>query len=205
MTDYQSKRVADFGGVADYNFMHRPGFEGAAEVMQATSKLDENSIQGDALFVNAAAGNFTVKEDSKVFSVGFKNFPMDNFGVTDPDLKALAQQPVIPEIILLSEIREEETVPWYGGVFKDFANENDLSSVGMGEQKGAWLFAMDKEARLAESGLKENDVILSLNGEAVKNVNHFFIIQKLIPYIHVWNARVWRNQKEIEIKLDFEF
>ena len=59
---------------------------------------DANSISGDPMFVNPAAGDFRVKEGSPAFKIGFRNFPMDQFGVKKPSLKALARTPVIPEL-----------------------------------------------------------------------------------------------------------
>jgi len=51
---------------------------------------------GDAQFVNAAAGDFRVKKTSPALKLGFVNFPMDQFGVQSPRLKALARTPEIP-------------------------------------------------------------------------------------------------------------
>ncbi len=43
-------------------------------------------------------GDFRVKEGSPAFEIGFKNFPMDQFGVKKPSLKAIAKTPVIPAL-----------------------------------------------------------------------------------------------------------
>uniref|UniRef100_UPI00261A927B hypothetical protein n=1 Tax=uncultured Sunxiuqinia sp. TaxID=1573825 RepID=UPI00261A927B len=36
----------------------------------------------DPLFVDMESGNFKLKENSPAFKIGFKEFPLDNFGVT---------------------------------------------------------------------------------------------------------------------------
>ena len=58
--------------------------------------FDENSVHGDPMFVDPANGDFRVKEDSPAFKVGFKNFPMDQFGVKKPSLRAIAETPKMP-------------------------------------------------------------------------------------------------------------
>lgn len=45
--------------------------------------MDTNSIIADPLFSDADAWDFTVSDDSPALTVGFKNFPMDQFGLKD--------------------------------------------------------------------------------------------------------------------------
>ena len=63
---------------------------------QAKSKKlgwDANSVYGTAEFVDPKNLDFTVKAGSPVFETGFKNFPMDQFGVKKPELKKIARVP----------------------------------------------------------------------------------------------------------------
>jgi hypothetical protein len=50
---------------------------------------------GDPLFLNPTAGDFRVQPNSPALKLGFENFPMDQFGVTLPELKKLAEAPKI--------------------------------------------------------------------------------------------------------------
>jgi hypothetical protein len=54
---------------------------------------DSNSIAGDPMFINPAKGDFRVRADSPALKIGFKNFPMDQFGVQKSSLKKIALQP----------------------------------------------------------------------------------------------------------------
>ncbi len=54
--------------------------------------IDKNSRFGDAEFVNAKNGNYQVKTSSPALNIGFKNFPMDDFGVTKESLKAISEK-----------------------------------------------------------------------------------------------------------------
>ena len=56
----------------------------------------ERPTKTDVMFVNPEKGDFSVKENSYAFKLGFKNFPMYNFGVQKPELKAIAKKPDIP-------------------------------------------------------------------------------------------------------------
>ena len=55
-----------------------------------------HSLVGDPLFVDPANGDFRVKDGSPALELGFKNFPMDQFGVVSPRLRAIARTPEIP-------------------------------------------------------------------------------------------------------------
>jgi hypothetical protein len=44
--------------------------------------FDANSVVADPLFVNPAAGDYSVQAGSPALTVGFKNFPMTGFGAT---------------------------------------------------------------------------------------------------------------------------
>ena len=50
------------------------------------------------MFVDPADGDFRVKEGSPALKLGFVNFPMDQFGVQKPELKAIARTPEMPKI-----------------------------------------------------------------------------------------------------------
>jgi hypothetical protein len=86
-------KIAKWGAEVDYNLFTTSE---ADRQKFAAQGCDANSLVGDAQFVNAAAGDFRVKETSPALKLGFVNFPMDQFGVQSPRLKALARTPEIP-------------------------------------------------------------------------------------------------------------
>jgi hypothetical protein len=89
-----------WGKVIDYNLLHQPGATGTqpATALQEQSGRDEHSIVADAMFTDPAHGDFTVKDGSPALKFGFQNFPMDQFGVVSPELKAIARTPEIPDL-----------------------------------------------------------------------------------------------------------
>ncbi len=65
----------------------------------AKNGCDSNSVFGAPLFADPENGDYTVSEHSNAHNIGFKNFPMDQFGVQSERLKAIAKTPDLPELI----------------------------------------------------------------------------------------------------------
>ena len=96
-TPYRPIQVGKpWGKEVDYNLWHAPGKSGPATTLQGQSGRDANSLIGDAMFVDPASGNYQVKQGSPALKLGFKNFPMDQFGVISPKLKSQARTPRLP-------------------------------------------------------------------------------------------------------------
>jgi hypothetical protein len=80
---YRPIRVGQpWGSEVDYNLQHVPGLAAAkpADGLQKQSGRDTHSIDADVLFLNPAAGDYRVREDSPALRAGFQNFPMNEFG-----------------------------------------------------------------------------------------------------------------------------
>ena len=108
-----------------------------ASVMQKSRGMgwDENSIYGDPMFVDPANADFRVKEGSPAFKVGFKNFPMDQFGVKKPSLKAIARTPIIPELKMAKSKKKTpapvaKSMKWMGVTVTDLTGESSSSPTG---------------------------------------------------------------------------
>src|SRR5207302_6621053 len=83
-TPYRPIRVGKpWGRECDENLLYKPGQEQPAPpaALQRQSGRDEHSIEADAMFIEPAKGDYRVKEGSVALALGFKNFPMDSFGV----------------------------------------------------------------------------------------------------------------------------
>jgi hypothetical protein len=98
---YQPIDVAKpWGSECDRNLLHEPGRKKAApaDVLRSQSGLDIHSLEADARFVEPSKGDYRVKEDSPARKLGFENFPMDDFGVRRPQLRAIARAPKLPAV-----------------------------------------------------------------------------------------------------------
>lgn len=136
---------------------------------------DRNSIVGDPMFVDPEKGDFRVGEDSPFLKFGFKNFPMDRFGVQKPELKAIARlpdfpQPRIPKSIPPATAARSGTATWMGATVKALAGE-EFSAFGVSEEDGGiHLVAVAAKSKAAAAGLKEGDVIQKMNGKPTRTV-----------------------------------
>ena len=137
---------------------------------------DEKSIFGDPQFIDSASGDFRVKEGSPAFDVGFKNFPMDQFGVKKPALKKIARTPQLPTPVLAKakakrapkKARAAKQSVWLGASLQALSGEA-FSAYGVGkEEGGVVLTQVAKNSQAAQQGLKEGDVVQQVNGKAVR-------------------------------------
>ena len=54
--------------------------------------FDVDSVFADPLFIDPANGDYRVQPNSPALALGFKNFPMDNFGVLKPEFRTEAEE-----------------------------------------------------------------------------------------------------------------
>jgi hypothetical protein len=169
---YKPIRVAaPWGRECDGNLLHRPGAlkAMAAAVLQALSGRDERSLEADALFVDAASGDYRVKEGSPALALGFESFPMDDFGVQKPSLRALARRPPLPGVTR-SEMagggppRDRTLVAWLGAQVRNIVGLGDVSAYGLPGEAGVLLAEVPATSDAAAAGLRAGDVLLRCNG-----------------------------------------
>jgi hypothetical protein len=103
-----------WGQKMDYNLIHQLGattIQPAAS-LQDQSGRDEHSVISDAQFVDPAKGDFRVKEGSPALALGFRNFPMDRFGVQKPSLREIARIPSFGSLSNQSPKRDAKVQNW---------------------------------------------------------------------------------------------
>jgi hypothetical protein len=86
-----------WGQDMDYNLVEKIGAPASPALgLQQQSGRDSHSLVADARFIDPAKGDYRVQKGSPALALGFVNFPMDQFGVQKPDLKAIARTPTLP-------------------------------------------------------------------------------------------------------------
>ena len=96
---HQTARMKDLYN--DQTMVDKNVFDSKDErLLELSAKLgwDANSVMGKPLYIDPTNGDFRVKEGSPALKLGFKNFPMDQFGVKKASLRAIARTPEIPSI-----------------------------------------------------------------------------------------------------------
>ncbi|MHB8897901.1 MAG: PDZ domain-containing protein [Thermoguttaceae bacterium] len=205
--------TTDQGASIDENLVHRPG--SSPHPAEGLMKFggDRHSVVADAMFVDAVAGDYRVREGSPALALGFKNFAMDRFGVQKPQLKALAKTSPLPGTLEAARIESggwgrrygtPQTAQWLGATVKGIADDGEMSALGLGDRLGVVVAAVAPGSRAEQAGLKQNDVIRGVGGRAVRDLKDFAALWKEGPEGGTAPLAVWRNQGEMSIIIQGE-
>ena len=140
---------------------------------------DANSLSRDPMFIDPSSGDFRVKDDSPALKVGFKNFPMDQFGVKKAKLKAIAKTPEIPSVKNTAAAVVQQTAQtaeprrtyWLGASLAELEGEG-FSAFGVSKEDGGiHLTEVPEGSAATRLGLRKDDLIQSFNGRKVTNID----------------------------------
>ena len=189
-----------WGKQIDYNL-----FPNEVSMLKAQIyNIDEYSAFGDPMFNNPSKLDFTVAENSPALKLGFINFPMDNFGVQFPELKKIAKTPEVPVIKKMTEVESKvsSTVSWLRNDIKSVDSDEERSAFGLKSAQGVIVQRMwNASPAAAEGGLKKGDVILSVEGVAIKNVKDFMLVLKEKNESLMLKMEIMRNQTEQNVQI----
>jgi hypothetical protein len=199
-TEYQPVNLdKPWGEEVDDNLLHQPGMSAQpAPTLAEQSGRDEHSLKGDALFIDPSAGDYRVAQSSPALDLGFTNFPMDQFGVVSPELKAVARTPQMPAIKMRSGVNPQHLIKWLGAKVKDVETDGEVSAAGLARAQGVLLISVPPESKAARIGLRSNDVILKLNDKLV-TASDLPAIWSAATSIGRVKLTLWREQKECEL------
>ena len=144
----------------------------------AVNDCDLNSVVANPQFMDAASGDFRVKPNSKALELGFVNFDMSNYGVENPRLRALAQRPNIPSVIINPDttyvaIPKQDIVTWMGAQII-VPRGAELSSYGVAfGTKGIALSVVPKSSKAWEMGFRTGDFITHVNNNEITSSDLF--------------------------------
>ncbi|HEY5326522.1 MAG TPA: PDZ domain-containing protein [Mucilaginibacter sp.] len=189
--------ISDWGKEVDYN-----AFPDSASLDEARFRgTDSHSVYGSVAFENPEKGDFRVKEGASAFSVGFKNFAMDSFGVISGRLKAIAKKPLFPTVSQVPQKDKDEIIDFMGARLKNLSTLGEQSATGMDAIRGVLVISVARGS-VASEFLQANDVILAFNNKRVNNLKELLearntVIGKNTPIV------IFRNQRQLkqEIKV----
>ena len=189
-TGYLPINIKTWGKETDFNVFPDSASLKAARKMGT----DKNSVYGDMIFVNPQEGDFRLKIGSVAFSVGFKNFAMDSFGVISPKLIALAKKVTIPAFIAIDKVGDNEIVDFMGAKIKNLTTLGERSATGMDDMRGILVIEVAAGSG-ASRFLQTNDVILSLNYKKTDKLRDLLEARMSVIGTNT-EIVVFRNQKE---------
>jgi hypothetical protein len=193
MTGYQPILIDHWGRSIDYNL-----FPTRASLERAVSRgTDPHSIAGNPQFLAPEDGSFAVASDSPAASIGFKNFPMDDFGVTSPGLRLRAEHPRMPEPVL-AEPSGHEAVPrdLLGMTVKSVETQGEQSATGLASIEGVLVLTVAANSAAGRAGLVQGDVILRILDDQFGQSDSISTAADLLA---AYQGRRWRGEIEFEI------
>jgi len=196
-SEYAPIRVSVWGKMVDSNFF----VQKAALLAAQKNKTDFHSLQGDPQFINAAAGDFRVKPGSKALTIGFKNFPMNEFGVVSSGLKSKAAKPRIVAVRTLEMAKTGTTTEWFGAIIKNVETLGEQSASGLSDRNGILVVSVTPGSVSERNGLAPGDVIRKINGKEVSNVAEMLTALQVVMWQGGAEANVWHNQQSKDMRI----
>ena len=202
-TAYKPIRVPKpWGEAVDLNLLHVPGLAvpRPAAGLQAQSGRDLQSMEADAGFINPQAGDYRVRPDSPALKLGFRNFPMDQFGVQWPKLKALARTPDLPSPLASAPTtgsqRDGKPTVWLGATVKNIVGMGEVSASGLPAETGVIVLGILPASRANAAGLRVGDVILKLDGQTIGSLVDLQRASAGSPSFGTVKLTIWRGQRD---------
>jgi hypothetical protein len=195
-----------WGKEVDFNFLEDPNASVAvaAVALQKISGQDAHSLRGNARFIDPVHGDFRVKDGSPALLLGFKNFPMDQFGVQSPALKAIARTPSFAACSEPASKRDPTVRTWLGADVRNIIGLGEQSAHGLTGETGVLVLQVPPASPLAKAGLKPGDVIVGMNGSLIDTVED--LLHPAHPPVagSAGKLSVQRDQHDVELDLQKE-
>ena len=200
LVSYKPILVDYWGDEIDYNLFST---KSALKKSQDLG-LDEHSVYGQPLFVNAQKGDYRVKAESEALTIGFKNFPMDKFGVVSKSLKKIAETPEFPELLIENISKNKSRIyNLLGARIKSVNTLGEQSATGIPDMSGVIVLSVEKGSLMDKGGLKANDVIFkAYNYDRVLNLNDFLKSYQSGKWRKSMKLKVYRNQSKKNLTIN---
>ncbi len=176
--------------------------EEADRIKFLKNQADINSLVGEAFFVDAKNGDFTVGTASLAIQLGFKNFPMNQFGVTSEKLRKIARQPEIPIVQASTKNSVNTTYEWYMCTVKNVETMEERSAAGISSASGVLIVSVPQYSNPGRAGLQAGDVIVSFMGTPIKDFEQLQSIIKRNSDKKELTFEVIHNQEKIELSIE---
>jgi hypothetical protein len=198
-----------WGQEMNKNLVHSPDriTPAPATGLQRQSRRDAESIVANAQFIDPAKGDYRVKPESPALALGFKNFPMDQFGVQKPSLKAIARTPDLSRTSSQGSGRGAAPRAWLSAQVRNIVGQNEMSAFGTAGESGILVLQVPAGSALAAAGLQANDVLVAVNDQTLGEMTDLVRASIAFKPGQTVKLGVLRNQKtaSLTITLPKEF
>lgn len=197
MTEYKDIRLSGWGKDIDYNLF--PNEKALLKAQQ--NGTDTHSIYGNPGYKNPNEGDYTISDESPAFKIGFKNIPMNQFGVKKTALKAIAKTPDFPVIWSVTEGGGKNSVimNWLGATIKNIESKEERSAYGLNKTAGVLITEIEDNSVIKNSKLEVGDVIIGGEGETINNIPDLMRIYSGHNWKGKVSLKIFRNQKDLDL------
>ena len=194
-------KVATWGDKVDENFFTTNEEDRTAFGAQGA---DAHSLSAPVLFRGPVKGDFGVESDSPALLVGFRNFPMDQFGVQASWLRFQAKRPEIPRLRAASTARAQAVFKWEGAELRELA-PGEFSAVGVPEGAGGVILSdVPPYVEAAHAGLQTDDFVEAVNGHGIKNADEFGAALQALPQGQPVTLLIRRHQMDATVTVSLD-
>jgi hypothetical protein len=172
---------------------------------------DLRSVVGDPKFRDPSHGDFQVADDSPAIPLGFKNFPMDQFGVRDPRLKRLAKTPRFSAVRGSSAGKDSnplspEVYSWLGMKVRAISGA-EFSAYGAQEKTGGIaIVEVPPTSQGGRAGILPGDLLLRIGDGSTSESREFIrSATKAAQLEKPAKLTLFRQQKELRLKIQPPF
>ena len=139
---------------------------------------DKHSLFADPMFIDPASGDYRVSPESPAFKLGFKNFPMDQFGTQKAEFQEMISidRPslyIADGLMDSNSGRDKKEHIWKGATIRNLVGWEEMSAAAMGEETGVIFIRVPTSSEAEAIGFKSGDVALTLNDEKCHTINDF--------------------------------
>lgn len=137
--------------------------------------LDLHSVAANPQFKDFERMDLRLKDKSPAFKMGFKEFPLDEFGSTVPEYRkeAMEAHAKYDKDIFAGETgesKDDQIHNWMGAQVKNMTTDTEKSAAGIDDIKGVILVNVPGKSVLYKAGGRSGDVILEVNGKGIRTM-----------------------------------
>jgi S1-C subfamily serine protease len=129
---------------------------------------------------------------------------MDQFGVTDARLKALARTPFTPAVratpLVQSTARDSAQRDFLGAKVKNVVGLGEVSAYGLPGEVGVLLVQVPAGSGADKAGLRQGDVIRKCGGRETSSMDDLFKVLDSITEGTTVTLDVWRLQQHVSVQ-----
>jgi hypothetical protein len=205
---YQPIRTRGWGNAINSNFLQRDGSTtviGATRLQRLSGK-DQQSLEGDARFVDSTHGDFSLRDGSPAYRIGVKGLPLRTYGVRTRELQMLAQTPDIAiwlrtPSLTLAVSRRQARIKWMGATVRNLVGTGEMSEKGAPTEIGVIIETVPSGTAAARARIQAGDLLLEVNGNSVGDTDQLRSLTNACKRNQYLRLKGLRNQHKVEYLL----